>query len=380
MSNFETEYKKYAQDSTPDLWDRIEAGVDAYEASASQDVTKEDSPIIMPEVSKEAKSDSQQEIERKTGKAIPFKEAAEKSVRKSFSKKGIRKYAGIIAAAACLLIATPAIIYFVNNPVGLSSATPAAEAPMAAAEPMEAASEMAFDVAEDSAAPAAEYAEEVAEAEESVAMDSEAEYTGEAAEAEESLVADSAAEYAEEAAEAENGVAMEASADEAMVESEEVLDENWETMETPAMATAAQAEKRDAKEMMAEGEETMDTNACAIRAMWNEEAGSEKGELITLDKNMPSTRVHLFIDEKIDDFKIMRISIYDFSEEGKVLYNSEDVYKGGTMKAGDELVLKLSFPGDTPPYAISYTDSKGNEKVYGIEQSGRDGSVILTEL
>ena len=31
--NFETEYKKYADNTVPDLWSRIEAGVDAYEES-----------------------------------------------------------------------------------------------------------------------------------------------------------------------------------------------------------------------------------------------------------------------------------------------------------------------------------------------------------
>ena len=34
--NFETEYKKYADNTVPDLWSRIEAGVDAYEESIKE--------------------------------------------------------------------------------------------------------------------------------------------------------------------------------------------------------------------------------------------------------------------------------------------------------------------------------------------------------
>ena len=45
MSNFENEYRKHSAETTPDLWARIEAGIDEYEASnaktESESITKD---------------------------------------------------------------------------------------------------------------------------------------------------------------------------------------------------------------------------------------------------------------------------------------------------------------------------------------------------
>ena len=96
MSDFEKEYKKYSEDSTPDLWSRIEAGVDAYEQEQTASA-----PI------------------------------ADKK------KINITKYIGIIAAAACLIITIPAIILNMGGPSKHSdseAAEAAAEAPVETSE------------------------------------------------------------------------------------------------------------------------------------------------------------------------------------------------------------------------------------------------------
>lgn len=104
MSDFEKEYKKYSEESVPDLWDRIEAGVDAYEAQAAESAPADNVAYnnVVP-ISNEAK------------KRIP----------------GV--YVGLIAAAACVLIAVPAMIF--TNKAGSASEVPTgymaeAEAPM----------------------------------------------------------------------------------------------------------------------------------------------------------------------------------------------------------------------------------------------------------
>lgn len=73
MSNFENEYKKYSKESTPDLWARIEAGVDAYEAEKANN----------------------------TDKVVPI----------TNNKRVFKKHLGLIAVAACILIAVPAMIF-----------------------------------------------------------------------------------------------------------------------------------------------------------------------------------------------------------------------------------------------------------------------------
>ena len=46
------------------------------------------------------------------------------------------------------------------------------------------------------------------------------------------------------------------------------------------------------------------------------------------------------------------------------------------------LVVKLSFPGDLPAYGISYEDSegKGEEHRFSICMSGKDGSLLMSDL
>lgn len=146
MSDFEKEYKKYSEESVPDLWDRIEAGVDAYEAQAAESAPADNVAYnnVVP-------------ISNETKKRIP----------------GV--YVGLIAAAACVLIAVPAMIF--TNKAGSSSEIPTgymaeAEAPMADSV-MEAAAE-APAMAEDAAAAEEPVMVEEAEAAEEPMTDTEA--------------------------------------------------------------------------------------------------------------------------------------------------------------------------------------------------------------
>lgn len=83
--DFEIEYKNYAADNLPDLWSRIEAGIDEIEANNTADA--------------KAVSD------------IPVTESNSTDTKeKKIVKFNIKRYSGLIAAAACLLIAIPAII------------------------------------------------------------------------------------------------------------------------------------------------------------------------------------------------------------------------------------------------------------------------------
>lgn len=140
MNNFENEYKNYAKDSAPNLWDRIEAGVDAYEAANVQAVG--------------AQSDT---------------ESDNRVIKKNFRKKYLPLCGGLAAAVALIVIVVPVM----KNPTVMSSRdTMSAEAPAAAeasyvAEEAPAAAEVfEAEVAEESYADEAAGAyEEAAESE-----------------------------------------------------------------------------------------------------------------------------------------------------------------------------------------------------------------------
>lgn len=150
MSNFENEYKNYAKESTPDLWDRIEAGVDAYEASQS--------------------SANNQSNENQSNIVSFNKEESE--VKVTPSKKNWKKYSGLIVAAAAVIIVAPAIILMLDGGLSKVDSAPTAMA----AQPMmsETAAEEAAPVCEAPAESA-----EVSDEAEDVSTESEEEVNGE---------------------------------------------------------------------------------------------------------------------------------------------------------------------------------------------------------
>lgn len=377
MSNFEIEYKKYAQDSTPDLWDRIEAGVDAYEASAGNDLTEDNKNV----------SDIEESLNVEKSSNLENVSDFETHRKKKFN---IRKYGGIIAAAACLLIAAPAIMFLSNNSFGnMTASAPAADAAPMVMETAEAPME-----SEDYEEVATEAAEDTMN---SVDFDYEETADMAMAEAASETVAESASEAVAESAVAEEPAegrtkeapalnmatakAANASENSDVFEAEDYAAE--ETCEvTDAVAEEAEMPNVESEEAYEDVDDSSDAAASKlpVRAMWDSEAGSSKGEVYVLDKNMPQTKVHLFIDRAVTDFKIMKIAINGYSDEEGVIYTSEDLYDVGTLMAGDELIFKMSFPGDLPQYAISFKDSTGKEIVLDISESGRDGSIILSEM
>lgn len=143
--NFETEYKKYADNTVPDLWSRIEAGVDAYEESI-----------------RETEAGSEEKI---TGKIVNIEDynknkvtdIQEDKTNKTRKKINIKPYIGAIAACACMFL----VVIAIKSISSSSQSAATAESAAPAAAPMaEAATDSDTDYA-----PAAEeaYAESVEE-------------------------------------------------------------------------------------------------------------------------------------------------------------------------------------------------------------------------
>ncbi len=152
--NFEGEYKEYLNAQAPDLWDRIEAGVDALGSAGQEKVT----PITAGKAKKEKK------------------------------KRRIRyqNYRMLVSVAACLfalILVVP--VYFLTRNAGKDASS---EAPMmadGAIENVEITNEESAVVTEE-AAPAEEAAEPAAEAETEIEVTEDA--LGELAQANESVV------------------------------------------------------------------------------------------------------------------------------------------------------------------------------------------------
>ncbi|MCR4807660.1 MAG: hypothetical protein K5857_08275 [Lachnospiraceae bacterium] len=153
--NFENEYKKYADSAVPDLWSRIESGIDALE-------------------------------EDKSDKIVNIKDYNDRSEVKKVKIHNLKPYFGALAACACVML-----ILFVTKNVKNSSesaATAMEAAPAAMAESAEATVAMDED-----ASYAAEEAEEYKT--DDAVMEEAAEYSADDMAAEEAAPAEAAEEY-----------------------------------------------------------------------------------------------------------------------------------------------------------------------------------------
>lgn len=316
MSNFENEYKNYAKESTPDLWDRIEAGVDAYEASQF--------------------SANNQSNENQSNIVSFNKEESE--VKVTPSKKNWKKYSGLIVAAAAVIIVAPAIILMSDGGLSKVDSAPTAMD----AQPM-----MSETAAEEAAEPSYEDSESVNAATEDVAEEETA--TTDEAPAEEAP--------AEEAAEAP--------ATESAMEENAIADANEARKEVQAFKGTTNAEKAGYPFSAQWVDEKQTTFDCPV---------------IVVDEGEPGTRIRLSFDDNIYDFEILNIQVTDVTDDGDLVYDSESVYKQKSVEAGEEMILQMSFLGDIPNHAIKYKDSDGNEAVLSIYESGYDGSVSFSEM
>ena len=161
VRNFEDEYRKYAKSSAPDLWDRIEAGIDALTEDKQSGNAEETKGIIAAE-------------DNKVIRISDYDNKGESDREKNSTGTGTKKithmsrYFGIAAAVACALLVV-GVTGRMGKALSSNSAAESAAAPAAASE-APAAEAPAADMAAEAAPDAYAY-DEAYEAEESYEAD-----------------------------------------------------------------------------------------------------------------------------------------------------------------------------------------------------------------
>ena len=56
------------------------------------------------------------------------------------------------------------------------------------------------------------------------------------------------------------------------------------------------------------------------------------------------------------------------------------LYEYGTLTPGSPVRVTLTSYGTIPSYGISYTEPNGENRIFGVIVSGKDGSLELTEI
>ena len=109
--------------------------------------------------------------------------------------------------------------------------------------------------------------------------------------------------------------------------------------------------------------------------------GNDDYEKFVADDGEYATDVLFTAKRTITDFELMRLTILEISEDGTVSYDSKPIYSLDRLTPERPLVVRMTFPGDTPTYGISYVDESGDGMKHNltVEVSGEDGTLLLRE-
>lgn len=88
--------------------------------------------------------------------------------------------------------------------------------------------------------------------------------------------------------------------------------------------------------------------------------------------------VMFYTDRTVTDFRIVRID-YD-AESGRESAGEILLERDRMTPEDDALILRMSFIGVMPTLGVTYTDTDGSPRFFGITMSGKDGRVLLSEI
>lgn len=369
--NFAEEYKKYADIDTPDLWSRIEAGIDAYEealkASDESEAVKNADKIISIASSPKFASDTENtenndssatagnyiKADGFTGEGINKAETdhGKPGRKQSFGESRFavfaRRYGGMVAAVACgvAVLSVMGITKLASNK-NYSAGTATESAAPAAAEEAEAPADYA--AAEEAYDEAAETGEEAMEAPAETFY--EAEETADEAYADEPAAASEDASYAAEAAEAEESYAAETS---------EALSYSSDSATTTGSSEAATEDMLNIRNGADESLKTDDTsyNINAKTANIQASKATEQAEI--------SANILSISKDTAGDTLILRLKVTDPGSIG--------------VKKGEEIMV---YTDAASKDAITVIHNKGidKKKQYKISLTIRNGRYILNKI
>ena len=119
-----------------------------------------------------------------------------------------------------------------------------------------------------------------------------------------------------------------------------------------------------------------------IRVKWAADVQEEltKYDEFEVEDTEAAEGVVFFTDQEISDFKILSLSLEEVDEDGNITFSGRTVYKQKELTPDCPLLVTAPFYGSIPNWGIAYTDTDGNKRTMSVSVSGKDGSVLLTDI
>ncbi len=124
------------------------------------------------------------------------------------------------------------------------------------------------------------------------------------------------------------------------------------------------------------------SSTSAVLARWAQDALPDypNYDEFIADESDANVRVLLSSNSPLDQFKVLSITALDAIEAGTLRYERQVLHTQDSLHPDRPLVLQMTFFGDLPAYAISYTDENGTAQTFALTLSGKDGTLLLTPI
>ena len=117
----------------------------------------------------------------------------------------------------------------------------------------------------------------------------------------------------------------------------------------------------------------------AVRLEWATAALSDaqSHQAFTAGAGEPRVQAALCANRPVGNIKVLKLEFVDVDENGKVRFNSTDLFRLDVLEPKRPLVITMPMLGSIPQYGISYEDEQGRTFRFAVTESGMDGSLQL---
>ena len=119
-----------------------------------------------------------------------------------------------------------------------------------------------------------------------------------------------------------------------------------------------------------------------VQAQWLDEVTDKPESYTEFSVNEDATQSKILFSSfgTVRDFRLLSLTFRDMDDNGKVNYDTEEIYALEHLTEDRPLVVGISFFGTIPNNGIRFTNDKGETRTYALQISGENGSILLTEI
>ena len=99
-------------------------------------------------------------------------------------------------------------------------------------------------------------------------------------------------------------------------------------------------------------------------------------DMYSWDGDEDYDHIVIYADGDVRDFNFYTITNWDVQQDGSFTYDKSMSLWEPRLEGNIGYTISLSFHGDLPEYGYSYEDQDGTVKMFIIEISGEDGSIV----